>query len=251
MIVSCRKKDIVFIYSGPGVSKESLEQTSAAFSNVSINYRVESIIPQQVIEDEWEEKAVLFVLPGGSDLPYVKFLNGKGNKKLRNYVEAGGAFLGICAGSYYAGNYVDFAKGSAIEVRGERELALFPGTVRGPLLCDYVYGSHQGARAAKIYSTFGDKDEYTVFYNGGGYFEIPAGNTHVLATYDRDKAYPAIIECSYGKGVVILSGVHIEYDFQRLDSTDACLKNIIPMLEEGNSKRLFLLRDLLQRLIRH
>lgn len=241
----------VLIYSGPGVSQESLEQTLATFSNLLKNTSVELFTPQQVTEEEWEKKTALFILPGGSDLPYAESLNGKGNEKLRNYVEGGGAFLGICAGSYYAGSSVDFAKGSAIEVKGERELALFPGTVRGPILCDYVYGTHEGARAAKIYSTFGEKEEYTIFYNGGGYFEVPAKNTLVLATYDREKAYPAIIECSYGKGVAILSGVHIEYDFQRLDLTDTYLKDIIPELQQGNDKRLFLLRYLLQRLIRN
>ena len=101
----------------------SLKQTTIAVSKILPNYRVQYLNPSQVICDSWEEKAAFFILPGGADIPYTKELNGRGNQKIKNYVANGGAFLGICAGSYYAGSFVDFAKNTALEVQGKRELA--------------------------------------------------------------------------------------------------------------------------------
>lgn len=65
---------------------------------------------------------------------YVQKLQGKGNARIQSYLKNGGNFLGICAGSYYSSNYLEFTKGINIEVIGERELKIFNGAVRGPLL---------------------------------------------------------------------------------------------------------------------
>ncbi|WCR57262.1 MAG: hypothetical protein PG979_001319 [Rickettsia asembonensis] len=103
----------------------------------------------------------------------------KGNDNIKNYLKNGGNFLGICAGSYYSGNYLEFTKGTNIEVIGERELKIFNGTVRGPLLAPYYYNSNKGARAAylKINPTLNLNIKYCyAFYNGGGYF-VDAENT--------------------------------------------------------------------------
>ena len=44
------------------------------------------------------DHAVMFVMPGGADLPYCAALNGAPNARIRRFVEAGGTYLGICAG---------------------------------------------------------------------------------------------------------------------------------------------------------
>lgn len=245
----------VYIYGGPGVSEKSLKQTQSTFEKLlKPNYEIEVILPLQLINDDWESKTALLIIPGGADIPYTKALNGLGNQKIRSFVEKGGAFIGICAGSYYAGSFVDFAQGTAIEVQGERELSFFPGVVRGPILAPYDYKTSSSARAAKIIwnDEFGFKkdDSFVVFYNGGGYFVDASGKplTTVLASYDLGKEFPAVIECRVGSGKVILSGVHFEYDPNLLDPNDSYLKQIIPSLNEGTSRRMQLLKHLLQRL---
>ena len=132
---------------------------------------------------------------------YVQKLQGKGNARIQSYLKNGGYFLGICAGSYYSGNYLEFAKGTNIKVIGERELKIFNRAVRGLLLAPYYYNSHKGARAAylKINSKLklNIKDGY-IFYNGGGYF-VDVENTkdtEIIANYEDSK--PAIIRCAYG-----------------------------------------------------
>lgn len=245
----------VFIYNGPGVSPESLKHTAVAVRNVLPDYPIEYIGPLQVINDFWEEKAAFFILPGGADIPYTKELNGLGNQKIKSYVANGGAFLGICAGSYYAGAFVDFAKNTPLEVQGERELAFFPGIVKGPVLAQYDYLSQKGARAARLIwvasQGFEEGEQFTVFYNGGGYFKEATKfpNTSVLAYYDEEKQLPCIIECQIGKGIAILSGAHFEYDSSLLDANDEYLKKVIPLLSKDDQHRELLLKHLVKRLL--
>lgn len=248
-------KDTIYIYAGPGTSKNSLLQTAAAINPLlNANYNIEYIFPEQLINDNWETQTALLIIPGGADIPYTKALNGIGNQKIRSYVEKGGSFLGICAGSYYGGEFVDFAKGTALEVLGERELSFFPGIVRGPILAPYDYQSESGARAAEITWKdslgFQKNTSFTVYCNGGGYF-VDANTKNqisILASYDFEGEAAAIVECRVGSGKAILSGVHFEYDSSLLDATDSYLQHIIPVLKNENSNRIQLVRHMLERL---
>lgn len=250
---SCRQT--IYIYAGPGVSKRSLIQTKNTMNLfLKFKYFIKEILPEQIIHEDWEKKTALLIIPGGADLPYMQALNGAGNQKIRAYVENGGAFLGICAGGYYSGNFVEFAKGTHLEVLGGRELSFFPGIVRGPLLAPYDYQSKSGARAATILwidsFNFAGNSSFTVYYNGGGTFVDAKAkiNTTILACYDTDGEEAAIIECRIGTGKAILSGVHFEFDPNLLDAEDEYLKQILPKLKQENSKRILLVRSLLERL---
>jgi len=189
-------------------------------------------------------------MPGGADLPYCQYLNGQGNQKIADFVAKGGGYLGICAGAYYAGNFVEFAEGTEMEVVGARELSFFPGIVRGPMLAPYDYATNSGCRAAKV-KWCGDATFYTTYFNGGGYF-VDAGrnpNVTVLANYCEGNDLPAIIECKVRSGKAILSGVHIEYDPFQLDATDPYYALIIPTLSEADEQRRELFARLLGRLL--
>lgn len=245
----------IYIYAGPGVSKSSLMHTENTLNILlKLNYLIKRIFPEQIIHDNWEEHAALLIIPGGADIPYTHALNGEGNQKIRSYVENGGAFLGICAGGYYGGNFVDFAQGTDLEVLGKRELSFFPGIVRGPILADYDYKSESGARAAKVVlkntSLLQEISHFTVYYNGGGCFvdADKKNNTTILAYYGTEGQEAAIIECHVGLGKAMLSGVHFEYDPNLIDDDNKYLKQIIPMLKDGNSQRIQLVQYLLERL---
>ncbi len=247
--------DTVYIYSGPGASSDCLIQTAATMEHfLKPAYQIKFISPEQLINDNWETDAALLIMPGGADIPYTKALNGKGNQKIRSYVENGGSFLGICAGSYYSGAFVDFAKGTPLEVEGARELAFFPGIVRGPILAPYDYQTLSGVRAAKILwngtQSFLKDTVFTVYYNGGGYFVDAAEEKKatVLAFYNIEEKAPAIIECRVGRGRAILTGVHFEFDPRLLDPDNCYMKQIIPALEDGNILRMQLVENLLGRL---
>jgi len=243
------------IYKGPGVSEECFKHTHQSINKaLSASYCIKSILPHQVISSSWEENAILFILPGGRDIPYAAALNGAGNQKIRTFIEKGGSFLGICAGGYYAGDFVDFGKDSPLSIQEKRELSLFSGTVKGPVLAPYDYFSNSGVRSAKLIwegdSDFSNQDSFSIYYNGGGYFvdALEKTGVSVLASYNLEIKLPAIIKCRIGLGIAILSGVHFEFDPTILDTKDTHLQSIIPELIASNNCRVLILKNLLKSL---
>ena len=45
----------------------------------------------------------------------------------QEFVENGGSYLGICAGAYFACDYIEFDKNGPLEVVGPRDLKFYPG----------------------------------------------------------------------------------------------------------------------------
>ena len=188
-------------------------------------------------------------MPGGADLLYVRKLNGQGNKHIKAYVKNGGAYLGICAGSYYGSAYVEFDKGGKLEVFGERELAFFPGVAVGPVLAKYDYRSNSGSSAAKIKLDSKEVKKAVMYYNGGGYFKNATNYDDVTIIGYYENYLPAIVHVSFGKGNVILSGVHFEYDLYQLDTQDPYLNKISLGLKYSNAKRQILVQVIFGKLL--
>ncbi|HCR37253.1 MAG TPA: biofilm PGA synthesis protein PgaB [Opitutae bacterium] len=253
----------IYVYCGPGVAADSLYQLRDMLRDLVPNYSLECVDSKTIFSKDWEKDASLLIVPGGADRPYAHILNGEGNRRIRAFVEGGGSYLGICAGSYYAGERIEFARGEPIEVIGDRELAFFPGLVRGPILAPFVYGSHAGVRAAELEWAVGSSDltqRVSILYNGGGYFvdaEL-APNTQVLLcyvdqSYNEDccqsvKGEAAIIQCEVGKGIAILSAVHPEFNPYQLSAEDPFLSPLLSCLCASNHGRIELLKQLLRRL---
>jgi glutamine amidotransferase-like uncharacterized protein len=206
----------LYIYADEGAGEKGVLHLEKAFRTLLPEVKVKTLNADDVLKGEWVDHALAFVMPGGADLPYVKKLNGEGNKIIRSYVEAGGTYIGICAGAYYGSSFCDFHRGDdrGYEVLGARELSFFKGAAIGPVLAPYVYNSEVGARVAKLIDTR-NGDLYTAYYNGGCYFEGDEA-AKVLFVYKNEEAFdkPAIIECAIGKGKSILSGVHPEYPIE-------------------------------------
>lgn len=191
---------------------------------------------------EWENTTRLLIIPGGRARPYYTALGahwkneqaipgemrelddiGAGNQRIKDFVENGGNFLGICAGGYYGAERTVFERGGALEVLDEGALKLFPGTAEGPAygLGRFQYNSEQGSEVAELSSRqLLYANELEVYFNGGCFFtmegeeQIP--DEQVLASYSNikkeDGSSPAaIVESSVGKGLAILSGTHFEY----------------------------------------
>lgn len=194
-------QQITFIYRGPGAKVRSFQSWDAQF-----------LTERSFFESDWDSVASLFVLPGGRDVPYHATFKGKGNEKIRAFVEKGGIFLGMCAGAYYAATFVEFDKGYPSEICEARELGFFQGKTVGPLFntSPYIYDCEELTRNAKILTSEGKV--ISTYYNGGCTF-IPSKDSdyQVLASYDNLPGKPpAVISCKVGKGKAILSGVHLE-----------------------------------------
>jgi glutamine amidotransferase-like uncharacterized protein len=247
ILLSCTshasKKNVIYVYNDEGVGKQSLEQTMNTFKRFSNKrYKVETINATSVNDKKWTESAALFIMPGGADLPYTKKLNGKGNQIIKDYVKAGGSYLGICAGAYYGSGYVEFDKSGPLQVLGNRELAFFQGTAIGPAIAKFDYKNNSGARAANIRITADNlTQEINLYFNGGPYFKDPENfkNVEVLGAYQlpKKKMLPAILYIKFGKGNVILSGVHFEHDPTYFDKNDIHLAKLVSDLEKDSAGR--------------
>ncbi len=174
------------------------------------------------------DDAVMFVMPGGADLPYCAKLNGAPNARIRRFVEGGGVYLGICAGAYYACRELAFHAGTRGAICGSRELSFVDAVAVGSLpeltggrLYD---GTPRTTAAVELCTTdrlaAAPMSAYT-HYHGGCRFDFddgPDASTEVLAVYaDLDGTPPAIVSSRVGKGRAILTGVHLEVSEQECE----------------------------------
>lgn len=237
------KNHTIAIYQDAGVSPISFAQTLATAQTFFPHDRVCPLDAKAVREGAWVDETALFILPGGADRPYMAKLQGQGNTNIKRYVHAGGAFLGICAGAYYASASIVFDVGGSFEVVEDRELGFFPGRAIGPILAPYHPKNNQGVKAAQLECSFPNLKQATVFYNGGCFFEEAEAypETHIMARYDN--GLPAILGIPYGHGQVVLSSVHFEYNPALLDETDPDLQAVIPVLMAQEASRIALIKE--------
>jgi biotin--protein ligase len=233
------------IYSDEGVSSFSLRCLVRSLEN--LNFKSELITAKNIIEDDWEKDTSIFIMPGGKDLKYLKKLKGKGNEKIKRFVEKGGSYLGICAGAYYASSFVEFNKGKELEVLGKRFLRFFPKKAIGPAYSEprFCYDSYQGVKVPLIIYEFDEKVvDCFMYFHGGCYFEKD-DKTKAIGKYS-DLKKNALIYRKMHKGKVILTGVHIECSKDDIKDIDCAL---LGKLESTENMRKKIFKDILNKLL--
>ncbi|TIA08936.1 biotin holocarboxylase synthetase [Aureobasidium pullulans] len=225
------KRVNVLVYSGNGSTVESVRHCLWSLRRLlGPNYAVIPITGESVLKEPWTASCALFVMPGGADVGYCRTLNGEGNRKISAYVNKGGAYLGLCAGGYYACKRCEFEAGKkGMEVCGDRELGFYPGICRGLAFPGFVYHSEAGARAAELsvnkeaLSTVGGAvpETFRSYYNGGGVFvdaeKYKDQGVQVLASYterlhvESGEGTAAVVYRKVGEGSVVLTGPHPEF----------------------------------------
>ncbi len=239
----------IIVYVDQGVDGASLKQlVKNLYQEVDLSqYLIRRMDAETLKTGDWEKETVLLIIPGGRDVYYHTALDGCGTDKIRQFVEAGGHYLGLCAGAYFASAGIEFERGGKMQVCAKRSLSFFPGTAIGPAYGPnkYSYESQQGVEAALISH---QNESCFVYYNGGCFFDINDSFSHVktLATYQHlENEPPAILSCQVQNGLAILSGVHIEFSSQFLSRQDEHIQRIYPYLCKDEKKRRQLFRDLL------
>lgn len=232
-------KKRIFIYSGEGAGERSIFHAARTLSSLfSKTHFINTLSTTETISSNWESDAALFVMPGGRDLPYCERLNGVGNRKIRSFVENGGAYLGLCAGGYYGCARIEFDRGQPLEVSGPRELSFFPGVAIGPAFgpSTFEYNSERWAKAVRV--RWGNEICHS-YYNGGCYFIQEKNDplVEVLARYDEIKGTPAaIVQIRCGKGTALLTGIHPEFDVSVMRTVSEETRTL---LEIGDATRFF------------
>lgn len=171
----------------------------------------------------------LLIVPGGKSSEFAKELHAAGKKAIRDFVEQGGGYFGVCAGAFLAAANTDSGLSLAnVGVKtGQRfvpGVGMVPVAVRG--------GGDLSIALTKEGKTFlsGWPDEQTVQYTGGPVFShayrldlnpyiVLANFSSETFMYDFQKGEmvgtPAILFTQYGKGRVVLSSGHLEFDPER------------------------------------
>ncbi|KAK8814164.1 hypothetical protein WA158_008026 [Blastocystis sp. Blastoise] len=225
------RKDIyVYADDGAGVSSRLMAVHSLRMFTDPSCYNVKLINADDFQKKNWEDNAALVLFPGGADRYYCQKLStrrGNGSiKRIKQWVEEGGRFVGICAGAYFATERVEFGMGTNIQVADDRELGLFHGKAVGPALSGFSYTSNGGSYSVD-FSFFDDIHKQnrvgTSFYKGGPYFvpsvtEVPNYSYIPILHYKRQKELLcpenslAGVLTKNGKGMSLLTALHIEVD---------------------------------------
>jgi glutamine amidotransferase-like uncharacterized protein len=158
------------------------------------------IVPPQLRDVE------AYVVPGGYSTFQNTATGDRGLLTIRQFVEGGGRYLGICAGAFMASRDVLWE-----EEHFPYPLALFDGTAEGAL--DHIAPFPTDAGVSLKLTNAGKLRGLTTaaegqfYYKGGPRFHGGTDFT-VLAQYQDGTA--AIISRPYGRGEVVLNGIHYE-----------------------------------------
>lgn len=228
----------VLVYSGDGVSATCLSQTIRCLKSLlSTHYTVVALSTEALLNDPWHSKCALLVIPGGRDMPYHRDLAGHGNELIRAFVRAGGSYLGLCAGGYYACDEIKFMMDDPVhKIHDKRELAFWEGACEGTVFKGFKYKTEDGTIPATVEIDLdavraavganstnvpkgAKKTVSYVYTNGGGAFVPPsspsssfAASSSTLARYaDVADAPSAVVSVRVGAGRVVLTGIHPEY----------------------------------------
>ena len=146
----------------------------------------------------------VLIMPGGADLYYCEKLDGAGNARIRNFVEQGGGYIGICAGAYYGCTSLDWCAG---EIAGTRELGFIDACAEGPIP-DFMQDgdtNHSWYGAPMLVT---DAGTFPTLYAAGPTFKNLESDVDVLARYESHG--PAVIGKGVGLGYAVLSSPHVE-----------------------------------------
>jgi len=254
----------VLVYNGPGTTPGSVRHTVDTLRYLlEPHYAVSTVSSKVLLQEPWQAKTSALVFPGGADLPFVKECRPV-IPAIKDFVsKKGGRYIGFCAGGYFGSSRVEFCQGDPLmEVTGNRDLKLFPGTARGPAFDGFKYKSDVGARASRLLVNNGT--EFSCYYNGGSVFvdADSCDNVEVLAHYSESIDVPfsdtnsntkpaAVVLCSVGKGKALLTGPHPEFIPKLLEKGEHDSDfpaHLLAELKKDDTKRLEFMHYILSKL---
>jgi glutamine amidotransferase-like uncharacterized protein len=152
----------------------------------------------------------VIVMPGGKSWKYIEELGPQGAQIIKNFVDQGGGYFGICAGAYYA---VSHRQGPS---KNPESYGI--GLLRGIALDGTVLKvpPFRGGMM-KIDTYMSDfKSSYDILMLGGASFhydpvEMLAKKVRILGTISPIQ-FPTMIYFNFGKGKVFLTGPHVEIE---------------------------------------
>lgn len=178
----------ILLFNGTGTSANDVAAVETVLNGNRLNYSTANSSQLNRMSESQLRGYRLLIVPGGNFVDIGNSLTPSTTANIRNAVQNGLNYLGICAGGFFAGdspyNGLNLSSGVrfhfyAAENRGIRKAAV---AIAGP-------------GAAPLDQYWEDGPEFTGWGSVVG--KYPDGT-------------PAIVEGTFGKGLVILAGVHPE-----------------------------------------
>lgn len=224
------------IYCDEGTNDITNLQQSLVDYFEPLGIAIETTRAEEIIAKNSLDKQVLsFVMPGGRASPYYAKLQEVGNQKIRDYVAEGGIYLGICAGAYYASQTTYFEQDiNELALVEKYQLNLIQAEAIGTLYKELKispFSWNIDSLTTTSIRWCKDQQSHVSCYHGGPYFAITEKQkVKVLTEYEiENQTLPAILHQKFGKGDVIVSGVHFE------DSAKA-LRRVLSVLYKDKRK---------------
>lgn len=149
------------------------------------------------------------VMPGGKSWIYIENLGDKGAQEILKFVNAGGNYLGICAGAFYATSHRQGPNPTPVPYGiGLLTGIAFDGTaLKTP--------PFKGGMLDFQFFLTGFNKSYRILLLGGSSFQITPEEMKIkkIQIYSQFAPnFPAMVAFDFGKGKVFLSGPHLEVE---------------------------------------
>ena len=180
----------VLIFNGTGTSSGAVSAIENVVHNMGLAYHTVNSSQLDSITQAKLATYRLFIVPGGNSITIGRYLTSKATTTVRSAISQNGVnYLGLCAGGFFGG-YSSYYK----------VLNLTSG-VWFKFFADYYKGIHKES----VMISFPSRSKLDIYWENG-----PAltGWGKVVGRYPNGTA--AITEGYWGKGFVILSGIHPE-----------------------------------------
>lgn len=178
----------ILLFTGTGTSRGDVAALETILRRGGLGYATASSAQLNAMPASRLHEYRLIIVPGGNFIDIGSHLTSNATANVRGAVRDGVNYLGVCAGGFFAG------------VTGYNSLNLTSGATF------HFYGAEaRGIRKAPVRIEDATGRALDQYWEDGPEF---TGWGAVVATYP-DKT-PAIVEGTYGRGWVVLSGVHPE-----------------------------------------
>jgi glutamine amidotransferase-like uncharacterized protein len=178
----------VLLFNGTGTSPNDVAAVETILSNNHLTYAMVNSSRLNAMSESEIRGHRLLIVPGGNFIDIGNGLTSGTTANIRNAVQNGLSYLGICAGGFFAGD------------SPYNGLNLTSGVRFG-----FYSAEAQGIRKAPVTITVADAPALEHYWEDGPQF---TGWGDIVGKYPDGT--PAIVEGTFGRGWVILSGVHPE-----------------------------------------
>jgi len=178
----------ILLFKGKGTSPNDVAAVETILNTHRLNYSTVNSSQLNAMGESQIRGYRLLIVPGGNFIDIGNGLTSSTTSKIRNAVQNGLNYLGICAGGFFAGN------------SGFNGLNLTSGVRFG-----FYSAEGRGIRKAAVPIAGAAAPTLDQYWEDGPQF---TGWGTVVGKYPDGT--PAIVEGTFGSGWVVLSGVHPE-----------------------------------------